>query len=98
MINRRDVLKSLAAAGVLSYAGAAFAQTPSKALNEKEKERVPCHDREVANKRRRMEDLLGPIRDEHHLPGLVGGITFGGNWRPWVPSASARSVRPSRSK
>ena len=25
----------------------------------------------------RVEDLLGPIRDEHHLPGLIGAISFG---------------------
>ncbi len=77
MINRRDALKSLAAAGVLSYAGAASAQTPSRRSTKKKKSASPATTEKSLQSDTRMEDLLGPIRDEHHLPGLIGGITFG---------------------
>ncbi len=78
MINRRDALKSLVGAGVLSYAGTASAQTPSKRSTKKKKSASPATSEKSLKSDSRVEDLLGPIRDEHHLPGLVGGIAFGG--------------------
>jgi CubicO group peptidase (beta-lactamase class C family) len=84
MINRRDVLKTLAAGGVLSSCGSALAQSPSKRSTKKKqsspstkkKQRSPPAETSLRSDSR-IEDILGPIRDEHHLPGLIGAITFG---------------------
>jgi CubicO group peptidase (beta-lactamase class C family) len=75
MINRRDVLRGLAAGGILSQWGSALAQSQPKRATKKKK-RAPSGDN-ASKSDARVEDLLGPIRDEHHLPGFIGAICFG---------------------
>ena len=77
---------------------------PVTAETDGEKEEEHARPREKASQSdARVEDLLGPIRDEHHLPGLIGAICFGaksrGPRRPRNPQdrlVSARSRSPTR--
>ena len=52
---------------------------PSHGQNgRRKKNRTPAPpDDKALQSDQRVEDLLGPIRDEHHLPGLIGAISFG---------------------
>ena len=78
MINRRDVFRALAGGGILSLwgTGMGLAQTQPR-RTAKKKKTAPTS--EVPSKSDpRVEDLLGPIRDEHHLPGMIGAVCFGG--------------------
>ena len=100
MINRRDALKALAGGGVLAYSGPALAQSPSKRSTKTKKKKSAARTQtdQPLQSDARVEDVLGPIRDEHHLPGLIGAIAFARDWRPSAPWESARSARPSRSR
>ena len=77
MISRRDVLRGLAAGGILSHCGIGLAQTQPKLTAKKKTMATPSVD-QSSQSDARVEDLLGPIRDEHHLPGFIGAICFGG--------------------
>jgi CubicO group peptidase (beta-lactamase class C family) len=74
MINRRDVLKAMAAGGLLSHCGTVLAQSPRTAKKRKKK---ASPDQISAQDDARLNDVLGPIRDEYHLPGLIGAILIG---------------------
>ncbi len=77
MINRRDALKALAGGGVLAYSSTALAQAPSKRSTKTKKKKSTAPTDQSLQSDSRVEDVLGPIRDEHHLPGLIGAISFG---------------------
>jgi CubicO group peptidase (beta-lactamase class C family) len=77
MINRRDALKALAGCGVLAYSSTALAQSPSKRSTKTKKKKSTAPTDQSLQSDTRVEDVLGPIRDEYHLPGLIGAISFG---------------------
>jgi CubicO group peptidase (beta-lactamase class C family) len=76
MITRREVLQAAAVQGLAGPFGTAMAQqvkgkgkgsTPKKAAGDS----VPVRED------RRVSEVLAPVRDEHHLPGLIGAILVG---------------------
>jgi CubicO group peptidase (beta-lactamase class C family) len=71
MIRRRDLPLAAAAQGLAIWSGSAFART--KGPLEKDNAPVPTPIRADE----RVNQILGPIRDEHHLPGLIGAILTG---------------------
>jgi CubicO group peptidase (beta-lactamase class C family) len=73
MINRRDVLKAIASGGLLFHGASALAQSPRS--SKKKKKASPEQIGALGDAR--LSDLLGPIRDEYHLPGLIGVILIG---------------------
>jgi CubicO group peptidase (beta-lactamase class C family) len=75
MMNRRDVLKAMAGVGLLSHAATGFAQSRPKRSTKKKN--AASRDQRNLEGDPRLNDLLGPIRDEHHLPGLIGAILIG---------------------
>jgi CubicO group peptidase (beta-lactamase class C family) len=80
MINRRDVLRAMAGGGLLSACGTGLAQSPARRTSKKKKAGAPAslnpQPRGVKGDAR-VVDLIGPVRDEYHLPGLIGAISFG---------------------
>jgi CubicO group peptidase (beta-lactamase class C family) len=76
MINRREVLRAAAGGALLLQGGTALAQSRPK-RTPKKKQTASAPDDKALQSDQRVEDLLGPIRDEHHLPGLIGAISFG---------------------
>ena len=75
MINRRDILKMVAAAGLLSQCSTGLAQSRQKRTAKKKERTQPAQGGAPGDGR--LSDLLEPIRDEFHLPGLVGAILIG---------------------
>jgi CubicO group peptidase (beta-lactamase class C family) len=75
MINRRDVLRTLAGGGLFLQTSAGLAQSRSKRTARKKSGTKPGE--KTLRGDAKIEDLLGPVRDEHHLPGLIGAISFG---------------------
>ncbi len=73
MITRRRVLGAAALQGLAAYFGAAMAQEPKRKL-QRNKKKSPPADRGPIQPDDRVSDVLAPIRDEHHLPGLIGAI------------------------
>ena len=71
MIRRRDVPLAVAAQGLAIWSGSAFGQT--KGLERKEARTAPPPVRADE----RVNQVLAPVRDEHHLPGLIGAILTG---------------------
>jgi CubicO group peptidase (beta-lactamase class C family) len=71
MIRRRDVPLALAAQGLAIWSGSAFGQ--KKAPDRKEAAPSPL----PVEADKRVNQVLAPIRDEHHLPGLLGAILIG---------------------
>src|SRR5262245_14444408 len=76
MITRRGVLQAVAVQGLAGPFGAAMAQqvkskgkgsTPKKAAGD------PAPVRED----KRVGEVLAPVRDDNHLPGLIGAILAG---------------------
>jgi CubicO group peptidase (beta-lactamase class C family) len=76
MINRRDVLRALAAGGILSQCGTGLAQSQPKRTAKKKRSTLSAEKASQSDPR--VLDLLGPIRDEYHLPGIIGAICLGG--------------------
>ena len=75
MINRRDVLKAVAPGALWFPSGSARAQSrPSRTVPKKKP--ITSHPA-PAEVDTRVNDVLTPIRDEHHLPGLIGAILRG---------------------
>ena len=71
MINRRNMLKMVAAAGLLSHGSTGLAQSRPKRTAKKARTQ-PVQN--AAPGDGHLRALLEPIRDEYHLPGLVGAI------------------------
>jgi CubicO group peptidase (beta-lactamase class C family) len=71
MIRRRDVPLAAAAQGLAIWSGSAFAQTKRADKKETATAPAPVHADE------RVSRILAPIRDEHHLPGLIGAVLKG---------------------
>ncbi len=90
MITRRDILRALAAEGLAVGLGSAALgqQSPRKSGSRRRSGRRPsdrnpagggttkdqAHDSPPPH---RLDDVLAPVRDEHHLPGLAGAILVG---------------------
>jgi CubicO group peptidase (beta-lactamase class C family) len=72
-INRRDLLRAGAAQGLAFWSAAALAQSPRKKTKKRPKT-IPQPSIEADE---RVKGLLGPVRDEHDLPGLIGAIQAG---------------------
>jgi CubicO group peptidase (beta-lactamase class C family) len=75
MINRRDVLKAVASGALLSQCSMGLAQSRPKRTAKKKEKTPPA--RGGADGDARLNDLQAPIRDEYHLPALVGAILLG---------------------
>jgi CubicO group peptidase (beta-lactamase class C family) len=73
MINRRDLLRAVAAEGLAFWSPPAFGQSRSQRTAEKHTTENPPPI--LADER--VNRVLAPIRDEHHLPGLIGAIQRG---------------------
>jgi CubicO group peptidase (beta-lactamase class C family) len=69
MIRRRDVPLVAVSQGLAIWCGSAFGQT--KAIEKKEAAPAPIRADE------RINEILAPVRDLHHLPGLIGAILTG---------------------
>jgi CubicO group peptidase (beta-lactamase class C family) len=68
MMKRRDFAAAAVAQGLGLWSGAAIAQT--KATGKKSAAPAVRADE-------RVNDVLAPVRDEHHLPGLIGALLVG---------------------
>jgi CubicO group peptidase (beta-lactamase class C family) len=73
MITRRTILQSAAVQGVFGCFGTASAQQKRKTTAKKK----GADDRAVVQSDARVEKVLAPVRDTHHLPGLIGAILTG---------------------
>ena len=70
-MRRRDVPLAVAARGLAIWCGSAFAQTKAP---EKKAAALPS---EAVEPDERVNRRLAPIRDKHHVPGLIGAIVTG---------------------
>ena len=78
MITRRGMLRAVAVQGLAGGFGAAMAQQSRRKDSNRQKAATRTDDEQtpvVADER--LNDVLAPIRDEHHLPGLIGAILTG---------------------
>ena len=75
MINRRDVLRGLAAGGILLQCGAGLAQTQPKRTAKKKRSTAP---RIRYRKAMRGSKTARPDSRRASSPGLIGAICFGG--------------------
>jgi CubicO group peptidase (beta-lactamase class C family) len=75
MVNRRDILKAVAAGGLAFPSGAVWAQARPKRTAKKKK--AVTADEASLQGDERISQMLAPIRDEYHLPGLIGAILLG---------------------
>jgi CubicO group peptidase (beta-lactamase class C family) len=71
MIGRRDLFRAIAAGELALIPAAAFGQSRGTA-----KRRIP-RARSSAQPDERVNRVLAPVRDAHHLPGLIGAILTG---------------------
>ena len=71
MIRRRDVPLAAAAHGLAIWSGSAIAQTKGPDKKKTATAAPPVHTDA------RVSRILAPVRDEHHLPGLIGAILKG---------------------
>jgi CubicO group peptidase (beta-lactamase class C family) len=73
MITRRGVLR-VAVQGLAVGFGSAMAQQPKRKGGTRKK---ASNNPAPVRADERLNDILAPIRDEHHLPGLIGAILSG---------------------
>jgi CubicO group peptidase (beta-lactamase class C family) len=73
MITRRTVLRAAVVSGLAGYCGRALAQSKRKRATRQANPdgAAPVQGDE------RVAQVLAPVRDTHHLPGLVGAIVTG---------------------
>jgi CubicO group peptidase (beta-lactamase class C family) len=76
MISRRGVLQALAVQGLAGPLGAAMAQQ-MKTKGNGGTQKKAAGDASPVREDRRVSEVLAPVRDEHHLPGLIGAILVG---------------------
>jgi CubicO group peptidase (beta-lactamase class C family) len=74
MITRRVLLQAAVVHGLAGSTGSAFAQKRSRKAGRVK--RTP-KDQSPIQSDERVERVLAPVRDAHHLPGLVGGLFTG---------------------
>ncbi len=74
MISRRDLLIAGAAESLILWPGMALAQSRPKKTAKKQTRSQPS----PVQADERLNQVLAPVRDEHHLPGLIGAILVGG--------------------
>ena len=73
MINRRDLLRSVAADGLAFWTGRAFGQSQAQETDEND----TADGRPSVEPDERVNNVLAPVRDEHHVPGLIAAILTG---------------------
>jgi CubicO group peptidase (beta-lactamase class C family) len=74
MTTRRGVLQAALFQGLATGFGSAMAQqSPRRKAKAALRKKAP-NDRVPVEADGRVNDILAPVRDAHHLPGLVGGI------------------------
>ena len=76
MLTRRDILRAAAVPGLASAAGAAMAQQQPKRKASTRKK--ASNDPVPVQADERLSEILAPVRDTNHLPGLIGAILKGG--------------------
>ncbi len=74
MINRRALLCAGAAASVMFWPDRALAQSRSKKTAKKRARAQVDSSASPVQADERTNRVLAPVRDEHHLPGLIGAI------------------------
>jgi CubicO group peptidase (beta-lactamase class C family) len=78
MISRRDLLLAGAAGSVATWPGLALAQSQSQPRSKKTAKKKQARSPQAPIQAdRRTNDVLAPVRDEYHLPGLIGAILVG---------------------
>ena len=75
MITRRSVVQSAVIQGAFGCFGGALAQQPKRRKPIGSKKAAKDQDAITSNSR--LEDILAPVRDTNHLPGLIGAILIG---------------------
>lgn len=73
MIGRRGFLRAAVWQGL---AGASMAQQPRR-KNVTARKKTPDDRSDQVEADPRVAEVLAPIRDDHHLPGIIGGILAG---------------------
>jgi len=71
MIGRRKLLQAAVAGELTIFSGSAFGQVRQKSKRRTGPAAVPLKADERVNR------VLAPVRDAHHLPGLIGAILTG---------------------
>lgn len=74
MFNRRDILKAVAVQALAFPSAAAWAQSRPKRTAKKKKDSSSNQTVQVDE---RINRVLAAVRDEYHLPGLIGAILMG---------------------
>jgi CubicO group peptidase (beta-lactamase class C family) len=77
MITRRTILQAATAQGLAGTFGAALAQSQSPSRGKATAQKKGSNDRVAVQSDTRIERVLAPVRDTHHLPGLIGAILVG---------------------
>ena len=90
MITRREVPLAAVAQGLAIWSSSVLAQT--KRPDKKETATAPA----VVHADERVSRILAPVRDEHHLPGLIGAILKGDRLAVIGALGIRKIVRPSR--
>ena len=75
VIRRRDVPLVAAAQGLAIWSGSAIGQTKGTEKGTDAKQKGTAATPVVADER--VNQILGPVRSAHHLPGLIGAIVHG---------------------
>jgi CubicO group peptidase (beta-lactamase class C family) len=76
MITRRGLLHAAGLQGLAASFGTAMAQQP-RSKKKSDRSKRPPTDEPPVRESQRVSRVLAPIRDEHHLPGLIGAIFEG---------------------
>ncbi len=71
MIGRRDFLRAAAVGQMAAFSGSTFGQSRGTSKRRTSAERSTIQADERVNR------VLAPVRDAHHLPGLIGAILSG---------------------
>jgi CubicO group peptidase (beta-lactamase class C family) len=82
------MLQAAAVPGLVGCFGSAFAQSRSKKsgkMKEAAQDELPVQADE------RVEQVLAPVRDEHHLPGVIGAI-YAGNRLAAIGALGIRKI------
>ncbi len=91
MITRRTILHAGMVQGLAGTFGVALAQSQSPSRNKAAARKKDSADRVPVQSDTRIERVLDPVRDTHHLPGLIGAI-FTGNRLTAIGAVGIRKI------
>jgi CubicO group peptidase (beta-lactamase class C family) len=78
MITRRRILQAVLWQGLATGFRPALGQQSPRRKGQAAARKKASNDHEPVEVDQRLNELLAPVRDAHHLPGLVGGILTAG--------------------